>query len=720
MCSRQSAGTGISPRCSRTWRLAGRPSSSRSTALSRGRPGGSGSTSRSRPPSIGSSRRGRRATRDEDCGRGLWCGRVAVRGEPVLARRRRGLGVRPERAAHGGDQPRRPPALRRGRRRGSSTGDERRLRAPGLRVRDRGDEGDAHGGRDCRDGACLRGRRLRRDRPERPRQRGDDRGARRARDPWHDLPGRQAARAGSRAVGRAGRHDVRPVRRAGAAGRGRATRRRLHARRDAGGRGRGRARAAVAQGHLQCVDQPDRRPHRPHPRPRVRAARPARARHRARGRGEGGRGGAGDRARRRSRGADRPRSEAGGRVRPQGVHASGRRGWTADGGRLPQRRHRLLRARGRRADAAQRRDPGARERSRGFVDAELTSRHARVREALERDGLDAALVCGSEYTGFEGAVTYLSGFQIVHRYAYVLVPREGEPAIVFPAEARYVGEHGDSQIADQVFAERPGEWLADHLRGQRVGVYGLDYVLTVRDYSALAGAAELVPWDTQFDLARAVKSEAELVSVRESVEINVAGFHAFREVWAPGRNAAEVLAPAEGLFVERGCGRLTMNMVLVGAEFAIAHDDTVFGELTIPSLEIAGPGGHWVEVSRALGTPSDEVQRMLEAYEEYYEVAQTALRPGATAHDVHRAVSTGFTQRGYHLGHVTGHSIGMTMIEHPKIGEGIETELAANMVFSMHPHAIAADGRECLYMQDTWLVTEDGGVPLAGLEMRIW
>src|SRR5581483_11326279 len=185
-------------------------------------------------------------------------------------------------------------------------------------------------------------------------------------------------------------------------------------------------------------------------------------------------------------------------------------------------------------------------------------------------------------------------------------------------------------------------------------------------------------------------------SVRESVEINVAGFHAFRGAWAPGRKAAEVLAPAERLFVERGCGRLTMNMVLVGAEFAIARDDTVFGEFTVPSLEIAGPGGHWVEV------------------------AHMALSAGATAHDVHRAVSAGFTQRGYHLGHVTGHSIGMTMIEHPKIGEGIETEVAANMVFSMHPHAIAADGVECLYMQDTWLVTEDGGIPLAGLEMKVW
>jgi len=351
---------------------------------------------------------------------------------------------------------------------------------------------------------------------------------------------------------------------------------------------------------------------------------------------------------------------------------------------------------------------------------EVSRRHANVRAALACDGLDAAVVCGSEYTGFEGAVTYVSGFTIVHRYAYVLIPLEGEATIVFPSEARYVGEHGDSAIADQQFVDRPGEWLADRLRGRRVGVYGLDYVMTVRDFAALSGAAELVNWDVEFDHARAVKSDAELDSVRDSVQINTDGFHAFRAAYAPGKSAAEVMAPAEKLFVERGCGRLTMNMVLVGAEFALAGNDTILEDFCVPSLEIAGPGGHWVEVSRALGTPSAEVSRMLEAYEEYYETAQTALRPGATAHDVHRAVSKGFTDRGYHLGHVTGHSIGMTMIEFPKIGEGVETELAANMVFSMHPHAIAADGRECLYMQDTWLVTEAGGVPLAGLELRIW
>jgi Xaa-Pro dipeptidase len=351
---------------------------------------------------------------------------------------------------------------------------------------------------------------------------------------------------------------------------------------------------------------------------------------------------------------------------------------------------------------------------------EVTRRYANVRKALARDGLDAVVVCGSEYTGFEGAVTYMSGFTIVHRYAYVLLPLEGDPAIVFPAEARYVGEHGDAWIEEQVFADRPGELLVDRLRGKRVGVYGLDYVMTVRDFGALAASADLVPWDVQFDHARAVKSGAELDSVRDSVRINVDGFFAFRDAYAPGKTAAEVMAPAERLFVDRGCGRLTMNMVLVGAEFALARNNVVLGDFCIPSLEIAGPGGYWVEVSRALGTPSAEVGRMLEAYEEYFEAAQQALRPGASAHDVHRAVSKGFTERGYHLGHVTGHSIGMTMIEFPKIGEGVETELAENMVFSMHPHAIAPDGRDCLYMQDTWLVTAAGGEPLAGLELKIY
>jgi len=360
---------------------------------------------------------------------------------------------------------------------------------------------------------------------------------------------------------------------------------------------------------------------------------------------------------------------------------------------------------------------------------EVDRRYGRIREAMARDDLDAVVVSGNEYTGFEGAVTYMSGFVIVHRYAYVLLPREGDPAIVFPREATYVGEHGTTWIDEQVFVDTPGEWLADRVRGKRVGVYGLDYVMTVRDYRALHGAAEIVPWDVEFDHARAVKSELELESVRDSVRINTEGFWIFLEHFAPGKSEREILAHCEKYFVEQGCGRLTMDMVLVGdggaalPEFKIAGDYAIKStDMVLPSLEIAGVGGHWVEVSRAIcaGAPSPETAQMMEAYEEYYDAARSALKDGATAHDVHRAVSRGFLDRGFMLGHVTGHSIGMTMIEWPKIGEGDETELQENMIFSMHPHAISQDGKACLYMQDTWQVTKDGGTPLAGLPMKIF
>ncbi len=366
---------------------------------------------------------------------------------------------------------------------------------------------------------------------------------------------------------------------------------------------------------------------------------------------------------------------------------------------------------------------------------ELERRYARVRAAMADHDLDALVVSGSEYSGFEGAVTYLSGFQIVHRYAYVVVPADGEPFVVFPTEARYVGEHGTAEI-EQVFHDRPGEHVAERAGAagwRRLGVYGLEYVMTVRDRLALDGL-ELVAFDVEFDLARAVKSEAELESVRDSVRINERGFEVFLERYEPGRTAAEVMAAAEQWFVAEGCGRLTMNMVLTGddpdtgsfarPEFKIARREEVLGKFLLPSLEVAGPGMHWVEVSRAIAavgtTLSPDTERMLDAYAEYADAARDVMRPGVTCHELHRAVASGFSERGYHLGHVTGHSIGMTMIEFPKVGEGVDTELQEGMVLSMHPHAIAANGEDCLYMQETWLVGAKGGLPLSTLPMEVF
>ena len=87
--------------------------------------------------------------------------------------------------------------------------------------------------------------------------------------------------------------------------------------------------------------------------------------------------------------------------------------------------------------------------------AEIDRRYANVRAQAQEDGLDAVVVAGSEYSGFEGAVRYLSGFRMLHRYAYVVLPVEGEPSIVFPKEARWVGDHGESLDRGQGLRRAP-------------------------------------------------------------------------------------------------------------------------------------------------------------------------------------------------------------------------------------------------------------------------
>ena len=365
---------------------------------------------------------------------------------------------------------------------------------------------------------------------------------------------------------------------------------------------------------------------------------------------------------------------------------------------------------------------------------EIERRFRVTREALARDGLDALIVTGTEYTGFEGAIRWLSGFRMVHRYAYAVLPVDGDPIAVFPAEARWVGEHADCWIENKVFAETPGAWMLDHALGagwKRVGVYGFNFAMPVRDYRALtAGDVEIVDYDRAFDLVRAVKSEEELGLVRSSFALNEEGFWKVLEAYEPGKTEAEIMAPAEELFVASGTTRTTMNMVLsgphgsAGPEFkhpnpyrAVEPDD-----LLLYSIEIAGPTGYWAEFARPITRNglSPLSAQIMDAYQECFERARTSLRVGVTAHDVHMNVFGAFSGLDVKAGHVTGHSIDMIMVAHPRIGEGVETVLEENMIISIHPHVVTGDDRHCLYMQETFRVTPTGGEQLSSVPITVF
>ncbi|MCU7801727.1 MAG: M24 family metallopeptidase [Candidatus Thiodiazotropha sp. (ex Lucinoma borealis)] len=363
--------------------------------------------------------------------------------------------------------------------------------------------------------------------------------------------------------------------------------------------------------------------------------------------------------------------------------------------------------------------------------AEIERRYNNIRTAMEEHGLDHLIVSGSEYSGFEGAVRYMCGFHILHRYAYVVIPLEGDPVCVFPREATWVGDHSATFLEQREFPSHCGDWIADYLKARhakQVGIYGLDYIINVRDYSSLAGCDfTLVDFEIPFDYARAQKSEEELASVRHSMAINKEGVLKVIQAYAPGKTEAELMGVAEHTFATRGCGRNTMDMILTGPKGSLTPQ-MVFpsqrpveeSDALMYGLEISGEGGHWVEFSRVLAPNGLDktMQEMMLAYQEFHELAEEHMKAGNNAEAIAKACMKPIFDRGYRSGHVCGHSIGMTMIEMPRIGEGFDFILPENMVCSMHPHFMTEDRTHSLYFQETYRVGKEKGEALSGVPMK--
>jgi Xaa-Pro dipeptidase len=364
---------------------------------------------------------------------------------------------------------------------------------------------------------------------------------------------------------------------------------------------------------------------------------------------------------------------------------------------------------------------------------EIDRRYKNIRSRMEGEGLDALIVCGNQYAGFEGATFYLSGFEIVHRYVYLVLPLAGEPTLVFPREARWIGDKTKPWIKDHVWPDVPGSWLRE--RGQergwkRVGVYGMDFIMAVRDYVELAKSSfPLVPFDRQFDMARAVKSDEELAEVRDAMDIIVDGFWALVAAYEPGKTEAEIMAPAVQRFFARGAGPRMMNIMLSGthgeaeASFKVpGHRVVAADDLLLYSLEVTGAGGYWVEFSRPLisGQVSARTQAMADVYPHALEEARKLMRAGELASNVHRAVAQTFAKHGFALGHLSGHSIGATMLEYPAIGANSDALLEENMIFSLHPQVVHKDGKVCLYTQDTYRIGKTEGECLADIPWKFY
>jgi Xaa-Pro aminopeptidase len=113
----------------------------------------------------------------------------------------------------------------------------------------------------------------------------------------------------------------------------------------------------------------------------------------------------------------------------------------------------------------------------------------------------------------------------------------------------------------------------------------------------------------------------------------------------------------------------------------------------------------------SIGEPTQAVAVGYKAAMEISQKVRDAVRPGITADELDQARVKAFEESGYKSWlPFTGHAIGTTVHELPRIAPGVEEVLQPGMTFASEP--LVSVPPYVFIIEDVMLVTEDGGESL--------
>jgi len=224
---------------------------------------------------------------------------------------------------------------------------------------------------------------------------------------------------------------------------------------------------------------------------------------------------------------------------------------------------------------------------------------------------------------------------------------------------------------------------------------------------ALSGAVEQL---------RMIKSNAEIATIKTSVQVNSAAFEqAFRH-FKPSMTELDLAAEIEYRMRRLGAERAAFEtIVAAGARSALPHARAT--ELPIQPDQLllvdmgANVAGYSSDMTRthAVGKLGPKVRRMYRAVLESQLAAVDAVKPGVSCTNVDRTARE--VLRGFGLEklfvHSTGHGLGLEIHERPRVGRKERTKLEAGMVITIEP-GVYQEGIGGVRIEDTVVVTPHG------------
>ncbi|MDQ3894178.1 MAG: Xaa-Pro peptidase family protein [Actinomycetota bacterium] len=363
----------------------------------------------------------------------------------------------------------------------------------------------------------------------------------------------------------------------------------------------------------------------------------------------------------------------------------------------------------------------------------------RLAGALHRASAFVALLSSAEdvcyATGFEVPPPIDAGAAFAWGPAVALVSAEGETKLLVPNA--YAARAEEMSRADETvlvatfghFAEVDGR--AEFLASIRAALLDLGVdrstALAVDAATLPAAVAEFLDSELGSPLidlapiiraARLIKTPREIELLRAAVAAADAGQAALLDLARPGSNELEVLGQVLTL-VDRRAGQPVpwTGELVSGPRTAILRypggpidREMKAGDTLIFDLSVRFKG-YWADCCNTLavdGTASEEQLRYFRAARNAFEAAVEQLRPGRRASEVHAAAQRELDRHGLQPAHYTGHQLGTTVNEDPRLVPYEQMTLAPGMVFAVEPGAYAGpDGSTGARTEKVVLVTED-------------
>jgi Xaa-Pro aminopeptidase len=344
----------------------------------------------------------------------------------------------------------------------------------------------------------------------------------------------------------------------------------------------------------------------------------------------------------------------------------------------------------------------------------------RLRSGLEENDLDSLLVTHLPN------IHYLCGF--TGSAAALLVADRG--TILF-TDGRYRTQAKEEvQGATTVIAQKSppvaaAEWLAQRqnsmastLKSLSVGIEPDSITAAMRDRlaSVLKRKARLRSAPPLVERARMVKDAAEIMRIRQAVELGAGLFRIACRKIRPGVREVEVAAAMEYEARCAGAEGMSFPTILAsGARSAIVHGRASDVRIPRRGFVVCDFGvilaGYCSDRTRTVhvGRPSGEARRLYEAVLEAQQAAIAAVRPGVTCAEVDGAARHVLRQRklARFFTHSTGHGLGLEIHEAPRLAVGQGQKLEPGMVITIEPGAYVP-GKWGVRIEDVGVVTPSG------------